>query len=496
MAKGTKYSDVQFNVPAGADPMGIGGLDTGKSSYDPIETIRSGWEQYNQERLIKDQQRREDYKEFVGSLPTFSDINNKFASDLNKQVQDMQEKAIKAYQTGKFSPFIKTESGQSIEKELAQNQRDIIQKYELYKQYAPELQKQLNIINDPTKADMIDLEESTKNINEIYNATDINQWAKAISKNPIVYYPTTLDYFKMVDEGLKHYLPNLGSKMSEGEPLFDAKTGKVRVDILHGYSPQEVRNATLKTFREMMEKPQNRKDWEKRYNRDKEQGLTKTPEGIDMDSESYFIDKFMPEDSQYSTSKYVNISKASDKDKIEDIEGIEREDGTKEWILGKAASLFPGQFRTYDKNTGEMKENKRPVYSGKITSVSYERLKNGSLVKIGTVITPENRVLLIPWDDIKKSVERHYNLIGIDELENLQNQIIPPENESNQDIGKKSWVQKQIDKLRGISSNENIDSKIKEGTRAQLKEIADKKGYTVEEYIKLLESNGYTVIIK
>ena len=66
---------VDFNIPEGADPMGIGILDLGKSSYDPIETIQRFNENRRQNRLIRDERRREDYRYYMDRLPPKGPIN-------------------------------------------------------------------------------------------------------------------------------------------------------------------------------------------------------------------------------------------------------------------------------------------------------------------------------------------------------------------------------------------------------------------------------------
>ena len=114
MAKGTKLSDVQFTVPEGADPLGIGVPDLGKSSYDPLATIRRGWDVTRARQERKRQEQRQDYQQFVEDLPTFEGINAQVTAELNKDVAKMKELAEQEMLAGPFAQFARTEEGKKV----------------------------------------------------------------------------------------------------------------------------------------------------------------------------------------------------------------------------------------------------------------------------------------------------------------------------------------------------------------------------------------------
>ena len=87
--KGTSYGDVNFSVPEGADPLGVGVPDLGRSSYDPIATIQAGWDRSRQDRLIRKDREQRNYEQFQQTLPTVDSVNKNLASIQNKKIMEM-----------------------------------------------------------------------------------------------------------------------------------------------------------------------------------------------------------------------------------------------------------------------------------------------------------------------------------------------------------------------------------------------------------------------
>jgi hypothetical protein len=77
-------------------------------SYDPIESIRNGWETARQDRLIKSQERREDWKAQKAEIPTYQNFNRKVAGKLNQKAVKIGEYVDQQYRAGQFWPFAKT----------------------------------------------------------------------------------------------------------------------------------------------------------------------------------------------------------------------------------------------------------------------------------------------------------------------------------------------------------------------------------------------------
>jgi hypothetical protein len=173
MAKGTRVSDVQFNVPAGADPMGIGGLDLGRSSYDPLATIRRGWDITREKQERETGRRREDYQTFVKDLPTFEGVNAKVTAELNKDVAGMKKLAEQKMLAGPFAQFAKTEEGKKVEDELTQRSNKIIEKGARYEALKPEFQAAQAFVADPKNAHLINQERTREKMNRFAAAPDL-----------------------------------------------------------------------------------------------------------------------------------------------------------------------------------------------------------------------------------------------------------------------------------------------------------------------------------
>ena len=143
MAKGTKYSDVNYSVPEGADPLGIGVPDLGKSSYDPIATIRHGWEASRQERMMNRDLQQQTYEAYMKNMPTPEGINQKITRDVNKKLGKMGALFQQQQRAGGFSDIAKTDEGKNVQAELAQLENEVASTIPVYNSLSKQYEKDL-----------------------------------------------------------------------------------------------------------------------------------------------------------------------------------------------------------------------------------------------------------------------------------------------------------------------------------------------------------------
>jgi len=288
--KGTKYSNVNFNVPEGADPLGIGVPDLGRSSYDPIATIRAGWLKDREERLIKDEQRREDYQKFMEGLPTFEAINEKVASKLNQKAMEMGKLAYQRYKAGAWSPFARTETGASTERELARKQNEIITEGQAYNAMLEKYKAAEEYLSDPENYEKVDLELTRKNRDAFTQADDIDGMIKAFNKPFIVLKPEPVELNKYLNQLYDQYIP--GEDKDIVKKVYNEKMDKWEVTERTYKDPQRVIAGMRKIYRNA--EPKYRNEIDRRFEKAPEAEKV-DKNGVPIDAEDWFISQYVPE---------------------------------------------------------------------------------------------------------------------------------------------------------------------------------------------------------
>lgn len=430
MAKGTNIKGVNFSVSEGADPLGIGIPDLGKSSFDPIASIRQGWETSRQDRMIKDAERKEEYQNYIKDLPTFDEINNKFAQDLNKDVQDMSALAYKKYKAGSFDPFVRGKSGQPAGQELMQKKKEIQQKQGLYQRYLPMFEKAVTEASDIKNKDLIDQELTKQNFDKIRSAETMEEWAQSIQQNPVVYKPTPVDLVKEVDARLKTLLPDdetLGITRT-----LDPNTGMYRITTKEGVSNTRAVNSMRKVYRDLIRNDRYKNYISSAYQN--EDALRKqTQDGLPLDQEDWFISQYIPEYGQKITEKYVSPKSDSEKgkDKKVEIQPDMEDDGMWYRTLDEAITI-PDRITVYnpDGTTSE-----KPVSSAKLSGFGYTELPDGSKGKavrfivtekgIGENASPISKEYLAPYENYKNRIKQIYNPVDVQKMESIEDVVAP-----------------------------------------------------------------------
>ena len=284
--KGTKYSDVNFSVPEGADPLGIGVPDLGRSSYDPIATIRSGWMKSREERFIKDEQRRSEYQSFMEDLPTYEAINQKVASKLNEKVMEMGQLAHQRYESGSWSPFAKTEEGASTERELARKQSEIITEGPAYNAMLPKYKAAHEYLSDPENFEKLDMDLTRENMSAFTEAEDIDQMTKAWNKPFLVKKPEPVELNKYLQKLYDQYIP--GEDKDVVSKVYNEKMNKWEVKERTYKNPQRVIVGMRKIYRNMEDKYRNEVD--RRF-----KDLSGTQKAKHDTAKDWFISQYVPE---------------------------------------------------------------------------------------------------------------------------------------------------------------------------------------------------------
>lgn len=291
MAKaGTRYSDVNFTIPAGADPMGVGVLDLGRSSFDPIEWIRSGIEQQRQDRLLEGQNRREEYFNYIDKLPTFEAVNQKVASKLNSDVVKMGEYAYKNYRLGDWSPFAKTDKGLPVQQELNRLETEIADKGAAYNAMLPKYKSAYDYVSDPENFDKIDWDLTNGRMRSFTDAEDVKGMTQALNKPLVVLKPEPVELADWLKGQISTYIP--GEDKDIASKVFDPNVNKFLVTETTFKDPIRVANGMKKIYKTADDKYKN--EINRRYERAPEEEKT-TSDGVNIPVEDWFAAQYVPE---------------------------------------------------------------------------------------------------------------------------------------------------------------------------------------------------------
>jgi len=343
--KGTKYSDVSFSTPEGADPLGIGVPDLGRSSYDPIETIRSGWEASRQERLIKGDRDIATYQSYMENMPTVEGINKQIASTLNKELVEMGGLFKQQQEAGGFGGFAKTATGQKATARLSELENKIATDVPIYKHYSGQATDDLKVIRNPANKDKIDWELTNALVEAMQTAGNVEEFAQPFANNA-----GSLVVFKPEPQDIIGYATKVGS-MIEGEEVIssdikiDPRTNTMTTTQVTGADPEIIHKA-YQTGYEFAE-PNMRNAIDSLYEAAPDK---KNADGIVMDAKEWWANKFSGLHGTTTTEKVSRLPKAKE-DKPSGLgAGIPRIDGEMdtesmmEPIIMKSATITPAQY--------------------------------------------------------------------------------------------------------------------------------------------------------
>lgn len=314
MARGTNVSNVNFSIPEGADPMGIGIPDLGKSSYDPIETIKRGWEKDREDRAIKNAERREDWKAQKKAIPTFESVNAKVAGILNQKAVKLGSYVDQQYKAGMFAPWAKSgevdKDGKrtSTWQEVQRLESELASEGEAYNALLPKYKAAQAIVSDPKNESLIDWDVTNKRMKQFAEAKDLQGMSEASSKL-YAFKPKPVDMMNEVTARLKSYLPE--ETVAEITRSWDPLLNKFKIDeTTPGVDQTKLAQAMLKVYDDLaIEKNEFINDVHRRYElapkREKE-----TDDGVPIDEKAWWVGRYVPAYNDKIKTTYV--AKGSD----------------------------------------------------------------------------------------------------------------------------------------------------------------------------------------
>ncbi len=311
MAKGTKYSDVSFSVPEGADPLGIGVLDLGRSSYDPIETIRSGWEATRQERLIKGDRDQATYMAYMKNMPSVEGINKQISARLNKEMMEMGGLFKQQQESGGFGGFAKTPSGQKATVRLSELENKIATDVPIYKHYSDQYTKDLAVIRSGANKDKIDWELTNANVEAMQTAKNVEEFAQPFANNAgslVVFRPEEADMIGWVKDSIDTFAPGMDTSiLAQGK---DPNTGKWMTTTLETKDQKRIYDSIIKGYanapRAVKNEIQRMYDAAPLVNRQNEDGVV-------MEPDVWYASQFAPEYGMKEITKYTTIDDPTEK---------------------------------------------------------------------------------------------------------------------------------------------------------------------------------------
>jgi hypothetical protein len=356
MAKGTKVSDVNFSIPEGADPMGIGIPDLGRSSYDPLDTIRRGWEKSRQDRIMKRQERREDWKERKAKIPTFESVNQAVAKKLNDKTVEMSNYLDQQFRAGQFAPWAKTEGGEKVWQKLNTLEQEIASEGEAYNKLLPKYKAAQDFISNPANDKKIDWDVTNKRMNEFVGAKDLEDMTMAAAGNMVALKPTPIAMMKEVTTRLGEYMDEESvQKIAES---WDPTTNKLRIDETTGVDTAELERSMLKIYEDLQAEggEEFANEITARYNK-APQSEKVTADGIPIDEKAWFVGRYSPSYAEKIKTSYVAKSDEGGVNWLSMFGGIsKKDDGT--WNLTSPTVKQIDRQRPTQVNKGTEKKPK------------------------------------------------------------------------------------------------------------------------------------------
>ena len=264
--EGTKYSDVNFSVPAGADPLGVGIPDLGKSTYDPIESIRYQTEAKTRKEMFNREMDYREYQDFMSRMPTVKGTKAEISRTLNNEVQKMGELFLEQQKAGDFAGIQKTTGGKNAQAELSRLQSKIATDVPIYNHYSDQMDKDIAVTREKGNIDRIDWELTNENMKAAEKGAKsgtVEGFARPFAENGgslIVWKPEEADMLGWVKDSVDTFAPGVDvSIISQGmDPSGHYQTSSLETKdqtrihdaIIKGYAnaPRAVRNQIERMF--------------------------------------------------------------------------------------------------------------------------------------------------------------------------------------------------------------------------------------------------------
>jgi len=325
MAKGTSSGDVHFSVPEGADPLGIGVLDLGRSSYDPIDTIRRFNETRRQNRLIRQDRDREDYQNFMKMMPTVSGVNKNIAANMNKDILEMSKLFKQQQSLGAFGGFAKTgeDKDEKVSIKLSEIENKVATDAPIYKWYSDQYGKDQTVMRSPANKDKIDWELTMENVDAMNQAKDVEGFSQPFAENG-----GSLVVFKPEPQDIIGYAKKVGS-MIEGTDIMsheikmDPMTNTMTTTQVTGADPAMIHKA-YQTGYEFAE-PNMKNAIDALYNVAPDK---KNADGVIMDAKEWWANKFSGFHGTTTSKKTTKLTKDTDKESTPGYGMARNEDGS------------------------------------------------------------------------------------------------------------------------------------------------------------------------
>lgn len=286
-----KYSNANFSPSKEADPMGVGVINLGRSSYDPIESVRQGWDTYRRQKLIRDERRQREYEAQIKSIPSYKDVNTRFANEYNDKLMKMGRLAKKGYDAGIFRPWAQGEAidengdRMRLNQELSGIEKEIVDSGPLVNQATDTYKKAYDILNDPEKSKDLDMDVSLKNMQEYANAP-LGEMQR-LAPRLLVKKPTDVDINAMVKQNLSTYY----KPTEESKTAIDPTTGNYLIKTTTKQDTAAAAEAMRKIYRGALLEEQN--GINARYNKAPENEKV-TKDGVAIPVEDWFAAEHVP----------------------------------------------------------------------------------------------------------------------------------------------------------------------------------------------------------
>jgi len=345
--KGTSYSDVNFSVPAGADPLGIGVPDLGKSSYDPIQTIRYNLETKRIKKVTDRQMDQKEYMDYMDRMPTVEGVNANISRSLNKDVVQLSSMFKQDQEAGDWSGLAKTKGGEDLKMAMGRLENKVASDVPIYKHYSDVYEKDLSVIRNPTNREKIDWELTDANVEAMNQAKSVDEFAQPFAENG-----GSLVVFRPEPQDIIGYAKKVGS-MIEGEQVMgsdikiDPLTNTMTTTQVTGADPKIVHKAYQIGYEMAEPNMKNAIDASYEVATDK-----KNADGVVMDAKEWYANKFSGLHGTTTSEKTSRLPKADEDTPSGLGAGIPRVDGVidtqamMEPIIMKSSSTTPATYTT------------------------------------------------------------------------------------------------------------------------------------------------------
>lgn len=453
-AKGTKYSDVNFSVPEGADPLGVGVPDLGKSSYDPIASIAAGWANTRQERLIQGDRDQASYQSYLKKMPTVEGINQNISKKLNQKIVKMGGLFKQRQGAGGFGKWAKTNEGGDLNAELGQLENEVAADIPIYKHYSDVYEKDLAVMR--SKPNKVDWDLTNANVDRMNQAEDVQGFAQPFADNG-----GSLVVFKPEPQDIIGYAKKVGS-MIEGTDIMsheikmDPLTNTMTTTQVSGSDPDIVHKA-YQTGYEMAE-PNMRNAIDAMY---KVATDKKNADGVMMDAKEWWANKFSGFHGTTTSKKTTKMAEDSNKQSSPGYGMARNKDGSLN-IAQNTSTIRMGtpigtetktvkRTRAFGKNKGQPVYNE-PATAQETRNVEYSTVsvpltgfdKTYDVYSHGSAIDTETGK---PIDKAKSSTHKAVRLDYIPVWRGDTKTIQAETTDDNGNIIKETWTLKPGDKI-------------------------------------------------